>query len=303
MVLDSGNALFRNAGGASADDRRRAHFVLDVMGKLGTKAMAVGARDLSAGSRFLSGEGKSSGVKLLSANLRRQGKPVFDAATMLKVGGLQVAVMGVSAPGPIAPNEPELAAEPTVASVREALGKLGKRDLTVLLAATSWADAMQLAEAFKGKVDLVIQSGEFRGAIPPQRIEGSDTFVLASGQKGQSMGKLELAWGSKGPGPVVDLSAIERDRKQLELVKSQLGSIEERLEANRDPTQQAAFEATVAQFRARVEELVTKVKSAEGARAGRSLKLDWVVFSAEVKDDEALKAEVLKIEPTYAGSH
>ncbi len=301
MALDSGNALFRNAGGANEEDRRRAHFILGVMGRLGTKAMAVGARDLSAGSQFLAGEGKSSGVKLLSANLRRQGKPVFDVSTTVKIGGLQVAVLGVSAPGPIAPNEAEVLAEPTVASVREVLGKLGKRDVTVLLAATSWADAMQLAETFKGTVDFVIQSGEFRGTIPPQRIEGSDTFVFASGQKGQSMGKLDLTWGSKGP--VVDLSAVERDRQQLELVTSQLASIEGRLKANRDPNQKAALEATVAQFRARVDELGKTVRSASGAHPGRTLKLDWVVFSTAVKDDEALKAEVLKVEPSYAGSH
>ena len=301
-MLDSGNALFRNAaGGANEDDRKRAHFVLDVMGRLGTKAMAVGVKDLSAGLEFLFAEGKSSGVKLLSANLRRHGKPVFDASTVLKVGGLKVAVLGVSAPGPIIVNTPEVTAEGTVATVKDALGKLGKRDLTVLLAATSWADAMQLGESFKGQVDLVIQSGEFHGTIPPQRIEGSDTFVLASGQKGQSMGKLELGWGN-GKGPVVDLSASERNRQQLELVKAQLGRIEARLKANHDEAQEASLKATVEQLRARATQLEKEIATGE-ASPGRSLKLDWIVLGPQVKDDEALKAEVLKIEPTYAGSH
>ena len=42
------------------------------------------------------------------------------------------------------------------------------------------------------------------------------------------------------------------------------------------------------------------MKTAAGAR---TLKLDWLLLGADIKDDEAIKAEVLKVEPTYSGLH
>jgi hypothetical protein len=33
------------------------------------------------------------------------------------------------------------------------------------------------------------------------------------------------------------------------------------------------------------------------------MKQTWIVLGSDVKDDEALKAEVLVYEPTYAGAH
>jgi len=88
LVLDSGNALFANAGVATEAEKARATFILGVMEQLGTKAMAVGQRDLSAGLPFLQGLAKTSKVKLLSANLLRAGKRVFDAGVVIDAGGV-----------------------------------------------------------------------------------------------------------------------------------------------------------------------------------------------------------------------
>jgi 2',3'-cyclic-nucleotide 2'-phosphodiesterase (5'-nucleotidase family) len=301
LALDSGNALFRNVGVATEADRLRAHFILDVMGRQGVKAMAVGPRDLSAGAEFLHHEATLSRVKVLSANLKRGGALVFDDAVMLDAGGLKVAVVGVSAPGPIAPNEPELVAEPTEAAVRATVAKLGKRDLTIVLAATSYRDAMQLAGALKGQVDFIFQSGEFRGTQPPQRIDETNVFLFASGQRGQALGKLTVDLGS-GKGPFFDLSSTERDRQQLQFVTSQVATLDQRIAAARDKTAVSELKKVRLQMKARQE---TLKKSIEGlvAQGARTLKLDWVVLGSDVKDDAALKQEVLKYEPSFAGAH
>jgi 2',3'-cyclic-nucleotide 2'-phosphodiesterase (5'-nucleotidase family) len=301
LALDSGNALFRNGGAATDDDKARAHFILDVMGREGVRAMAVGARDVSGGLDFLLAEGKRSKVKLLSANLKRGGVAVFDAAVVLDVSGLKVAVVGVSAPGPLVPNATDVVAEPTVAAVKAALAKLGKRDLTVVLSATTYADAMQLAGALKGQADFVIQSGEFRGTQPPQLIDGTDVYLLASGQRGQALGKLQLDLGS-GSGPFVDLSSVDRDRQQLEFVSSQLKTLEQRLAAVKDQGIAGDLKKARDQLRAR-EDSLKKAVAAPVAKGARSLKLDWVVLGSDLKDDPALKAEVLKFEPSFAGQH
>jgi 2',3'-cyclic-nucleotide 2'-phosphodiesterase (5'-nucleotidase family) len=300
LVLDAGNALFRNAGNSSPDDQVRARFVLEQMGKLGTRAMAVGVRDLSAGLDFLLGEAKKGPVKLLSCNLQRGGKPVFEASTIVEVGGLKVAIIGVSAPGPIVIGAPDVAAAGTVEAVRGALKTLGKHDLTLVLAASNYADSLELAQQLKGQVDFVVQSGEFRGTQPPQRVESSDTFVFASGQKGQALGKLTFDRGKgRGHGPVSDLTAAESDRQQLEFVKGQVATLEGRLKAAKDPKAKADLERTMQSIRERQAALTKTVSLPPGAR---TMKLEWVVLNSSVADDPALKAEVLKIEPTYASN-
>lgn len=311
LVLDSGNALFRAPGVSDAPMKERARFILDVMGRLGTKAMAVGARDLPGGVDFLAQASKASGVKLLSANLKKDGKPPFDASATFTVNGVTVAVVGVTAPGPYA-DLPGVVAEPTLPAVKAALqagAKAPKKpDVTVVLAATSYADALQLAQALKDQVDFVIQSGEFRGSQPPQKVEGGSAYVLASAQKGQALSKLEL---SLGAGPAtgkdaqagfVDLSSVDRDQQQLAFVDSQLKVLDDRIRAAKDPVGKADLKATRAMLHQR-RKVLQKSVDLTVAPTAKTMKQTWLVLGSDVKDDEALKAQVLKFEPTYAGAH
>lgn len=300
LGLDSGNALFRNAGVASEDDKARARFVLEVMDELGTRAMAVGQRDLSAGTAFLTELVKGKKLKLLSANLRRGEQRLFDAGVVLDVGGVKVGVIGLTAPGPVVPGEPEVIAAPTVKAATEALGKLGPRDVTVVLAATSYADAAQLSTELKD-VDFVIQSGEFRGTQPPQRMRDDAALLLASGQKGQAMAKLKLSLGA-GKGRFVDLNVADRDQQQLEFLRQQVQTLEDRMKAAKDKAGLAQLKGTADDLRRRVKELEATVAKKAGAGA-KTAKLEWVIFGQDVADEPTLKARVLKIEPTYAGAH
>jgi 2',3'-cyclic-nucleotide 2'-phosphodiesterase (5'-nucleotidase family) len=300
LVLDSGNALFRAPGVSDDAARRRARFILSTMGKLGTRAMAVGPRDLSAGVDFLDEAAKAAGVQALSANLRKGGALAFPAASSFSVNGVTVAVVGVTAPGPLA-GLAGVTASPTLPAVRAALKGLRKRDLTVVMAATSYADALQLAQALDGDVDLVIQSGEFRGAQPPQRVEGGSAYVLASAQRGQALAKVELSLGSS-KGRLVDLTSADRDRQQLTFLDSQLETLEARLAAAKGAPGAKDLEATRAQLRARRRALQLQLDQ-QVAPTARTMRQVWINLSSDVKDDPALKAEVLEHEPSSAGAH
>lgn len=300
LVLDSGNALFRNAGVATDADKLRASFILDAYAKLGVKAMAAGQRDLSAGVEFLETEAKRAGVKVLSANLVREGKLVFEPSTIIDAGGVKVAVIGLTAVGPVVPNVKTVYGDATVEAAKKALKGLGKRDLTVILAATSYADSLQLAQQLKDDVDFVIQSGEYRGAQPAQKVDGSNAWVLASAQKGQALAKLQLALGAGKT--FLDLSTSDRDKQQLDFVSKQIKTLEDRIKAAKDKTAAADLNATLASLRQRRAEL-QKAADTKVAPNARTLKLDWVVLSSDVKDDPAMKAEVLKIDPAYEGAH
>jgi hypothetical protein len=189
-------------------------------------------------------------------------------------------------------------AGPTVPAARAALAALGKRDLTVLLAATSAADAAQLAEQLGGQVDLVLQSGEFRGTVPPQRLGPGQAFLLASGQRGQALATVHLALGA---GPWIDLSERERDGQQVTFVRQQQEQVKARLTAARTPKETADLRALLASLHGRELELARL--AGPPAPGARTLKLDWVMLSQDVADDPAIKAEVLKVEPTYQGAH
>ena len=301
LVLDSGNALFRNAGVATADDQKRATLILGVMDELGTRAMAVGQRDLSAGTVFLEGLAKGRKLKLLSANLKRGGQRLFEAGVVIDAGGVKVGLVGLTAPGPVAPNEKDVVAGATLEAARAALKVLGPRDVTIVLAATSYADAMQLSTELKGDVDFVMQSGEYRGTQPAQRMEEGAALLLASAQKGQALGKLQLTL-DKGKGGFVDLSLGDRDRQQLDFVGQQVTTLEDRVRAAKDKTATADLRRTLGDLKRRQQELATALAQKSGA-TGKTAKLEWVLLGQDVADDPKLKAKVLQIEPTYAGSH
>lgn len=298
LVLDTGNALFRAVPGSRAlpEDEARAKLILSTMGALGTKVLAVGHRDLAAGHAFLVDAAKQAGVALVSTNLELEGSPAFSRSLVLDVGGVKVAVLVASGNGQVA-GAPEVVGTPSLPPLLAELKRLPPRDVTVLVCASGYAEAMALAEALSGSVDVVLQSGEFRGAVPPQRVK--DVTLLASGQRGQSLARLELTLGP-GRGPFRDLNEAARDQELLENLDRQLTSLDERLKLAADADGKKSLQALRKEMKARRDEQAQKVKTVTG---GRTLKLDWVPLGADVKDDEAIKAEVLKIEPTYSGQH
>ncbi|MFZ5438725.1 MAG: 5'-nucleotidase [Myxococcota bacterium] len=298
LALDSGNALFRNAGVATDADKARAAFVFEVMDELGTRVMAVGQRDLSAGTAFLTALAKGKKLKLLSANLKRGEQRLFDAGAVLEAGGLKIGVIGLTAPGPVVPGEADVTATPTLAAAKDALAKLGARDVTVVLAATSYADAAQLSTELGKEVDFVIQSGEFRGTQPPQRMSDEAALLLASGQKGQALAKLQLS--VAGRGRFADLNVVDREQQQLGFLREQVKSLEDRIKVAKDKAGVAQLKSTADDLKRRIKELEATAAKKTGPRTA---KVDWVILGTDVADEPALKARVLKIEPTYAGAH
>ncbi|MGV3625385.1 MAG: hypothetical protein ACO1OB_31535 [Archangium sp.] len=297
LVLDAGNALYRNAGNASEADGPRAQLVFDMMKRLGTRAMVVGQRDLSAGVDSLKKLAAGSDVKLLSANLTRDGKPLFDSGVVLDVGGVKVGLVGVSAPGPIAPDANVTASAPLDAA-KAAIKKLGKRDVTVVLAATSYADGMLLSRELKGLTDLVVQSGEFRGTVPPQRVDEASPLLLGSGQRGQALGKATITLGN-GKGPLIDLTITAREREQLAYVDGQVKTLEERMAKATDKRARADFNGMLSDLKKRQAELNAAIAKTTPPGA-RTLDFKWLVLGQDITDDASWKSEVLKIEPTYA---
>lgn len=297
-MVEAGNLLFRSPDGADAAAKERATLILRQLGALGLKAMVAGHRDLSAGPDFLAKEAKAAGVAVVSANLKAGGRAPFPASAVLTVAGQKVAVIGLTAPGPV-PGAPGLEGAPVVEALKGALAALGPRDLTVVLAALPYADALQLDGEFKGQLDLIIQSGDGRGTIPPQRLD-QGALLLASGQRGQALGLAELTL--KGKGPLQDLAAHVEERRKLELLDGQLKTLLERRAKISDPQALREFDRTVAEIKQRRADQAAVVAKGQQVQ-GRAVNVRWLVLDSGYADDPAIKAAVLKVEPTYAGQH
>jgi 2',3'-cyclic-nucleotide 2'-phosphodiesterase (5'-nucleotidase family) len=288
VLLDAGNALFRAPGSNAPAELERARFILKASGALGTKALAVGQKDLFGGVPFLIDEAKKAGVGLVSTSLRAKdsGKPLFPTSLVFTHEGVKVALLATSGLGEV-PGVANVTSLNAIEALSAELPKLPARYL----------EAMAIAEQLSGKIDLVVQSGEYRGSAPPQRVR--DAFVLASGDRGRALAVLTLGLGGK-KAVFTDLNEAARDQELLANLERQLSSIDERLTKATDAESKKALGALRNDMKARRDEQAAKVKQLV---SGRTLKLDWYMLGPDVPDDEALKKETLAIEPTYSGAH
>jgi 2',3'-cyclic-nucleotide 2'-phosphodiesterase (5'-nucleotidase family) len=270
------------------------------MAKLGTQAMVASSRDLNAGAAFLKTEAAKAKLKVLSANLTENDKPVFDGSTVLTVNSVKLGVVGLSAPGPVS-GHPELKAGELAPAARAELTKLkGKVDLLVLLVSAHTVDALKLGQELKDVApDVIVQSGEARGGLAPQLLD-SGAWMVGAGQKGQAIGKIDLKLDGKGP--FHDLGEQKREQESLSHLESQLSQLDERKSKITDPKVMEQFNKTYADVKARRDEQKQRA-SVSLAPDARTIDLTWLVLDQTVPDDPALKAEVLKIDPAYSGSH
>lgn len=291
LLLDAGNALFKNLGG-SDEAKKRAEFILQTMGELGTSAMAVGLWDLAAGPAFLKGAAKKAKVKLLSANLTLKGKLLFEPSTVLTQGTTRIGVVAVG-PDVNNPDFPGLQGLPPVpAAVAEARKLQGKVDVVVVLAAISVDEAALLAREAGDSVDLILQSADMRQPTVPRK-EGS-AFLISTGRRGQTVARVELDL--SGQGPLVDLGQVAREEQSLALLERQSAEARQRQAAAGDAAGRQGLEEALKSFEQRKAQVRASLASLKG-HSGRKLSLSSIQLGPDVADDPVLKAKVDVVEP------
>ncbi len=300
LVLDSGNALFKNIG-LPVDEalQQRARFILKAMGQMGTAAMAVGARDLVPGSAWLKKEAEKAGVPLLSANLvDAQGKLLFVPSKIVEVGGTKIALIGASPEGAVA-DDAGAKGNPTASAVRAEARKLRqKADVVIVLAAVPYAQSLQLSQELGGSVDFILQSHDARGTGTAQHIEGN--FLMPSGDRGRQVGRLVL--NLSGKGPFADSGELERNKRTLEILDKQIAEVKRRKAAATDADAKASLEKTLKAFEARRKDVATRTSAGSKGTGGRTMALDFQTLDQTLgSGDPTLEAEAHKIDPT--GGH
>jgi 2',3'-cyclic-nucleotide 2'-phosphodiesterase (5'-nucleotidase family) len=294
LVVDAGNALFEATYTLDSKSKPKAELILKSMGELKTAAMAAGGRDLTMGPEFLAQAARRAGVPVLSANLTKDGKPIFPASTVVTVNGVKVGLLGISPAIENLDKFPGVRGEPPVrAALAEAAKLRGKVDLLVALAAVSWADAQQLSKEGATLFDLIIQSSEQRGLGVMQRNEHN--FVITGGERGRGVGALELDLSGPGKGPLVDLGEIDRVASRRRNLETQIASVQARVATEKDPAVKKSYEQAAASFRFQLQQ-INESGAAEQSKGAHTAHLVVQYLDASVADDPETKAQVDRLQ-------
>jgi 2',3'-cyclic-nucleotide 2'-phosphodiesterase (5'-nucleotidase family) len=285
LALDAGNALF-GASVDAASSKKRAAFILETMGKMGTVAMAVGASDLEAGLDFLKRSASQSTVRLLSANLRdEKGKAIFEPTWSGEVGGLRVGVVGVTPSALPASAKGLVAVSPVGQALSAAKGLRPRVDLLIVLAPLPFPQAVEISEKGKAWVDIVIQSGENRAPVPSQNAGGA--LLVGAGDRGRNVGQLSLTM--KAGQPFMDLGEVAREQQTLSFLNKQIDEARARFA---DPKEQAQ---AVTSLEERRNQVAAKVAEAQArGRAASTYKVESINLGQDVPSDPTIWAQVQK---------
>ncbi|AKJ02014.1 hypothetical protein ATI61_103729 [Archangium gephyra] len=302
LVLDAGNALFKSAAaGSEPKEKERAELLLELMDAMGTTAMAVGERDLTLGTDFLTRSSKGRKMKLLSANLvDAAGKPLFPASMSVTVGGVKFGLVGLSPEGPVATQKGAVGKPPVPAAIAESrrLRTQEKVDVVVVLAAMPYGEAVKLSQEAGNAVDLILQSHDRRGQGMAQRNDFAT--LVPTGERGRELGQLALSVGGKGP--FVDLSEADRAQQNLKLLDANLQQARQSMAAAKDERTRKTWEETIASFEGRRKALALQVDPGKQG-VERTLRLSFIPLGGNIPDDAEVKKRVERIEPPGSASH
>lgn len=196
MLLDSGG--FTDVPTEAGDIRTRG--LLEAMDAFGYRAVNVNERDLSMGYADLVKRLEGLSLRLISANIVKQGshETVFEPYTIVEVkrpsGTVRVGVVGAVRNNPVwqkaGPAGTNLAILPPVPMIKKILPELrDKADLLVVLASMSKDDAHLLAQQIP-EIDFVF--GSFGGILSAtEEIEGK-TRIFYAGNQGKNIGETRV---------------------------------------------------------------------------------------------------------------
>lgn len=229
FVVDAGNMLFArpNFGHTSPDqqDQARAHArtIVEAVNLSPPDAFNVGRNDLAFGLttlRELEGRAK---FPFVSANITRDGEPVFPGHVVVERGGVRVALIGVTREGALQGDDGLTATSPLEAYEREVAKLAADVGLVVLLSDLGFDATGELVAQLRRAglpVNAAIAAGTGRMTPQPEWIDGVP--VLEPESRGKYLGRLDLYLtdAKKGAAKVAfanagtDVASVLRDYKR-----------------------------------------------------------------------------------------
>ncbi len=223
LILDSGNFVSDKPLSEPSLEPAglKAELILRAMERMGYHAVALGEMDLYLGLKRLTDLSGMTDVSFLSANLvDSSGKPVFESHIVLKAGGNNVGVIGLTATPAdrrmLTQRMPGTAVKDPIRTAKEEIEDIREEcDLIVVLSNIGYSRDLELVRSVPG-IDILISGGTKRFMRRP--VNESRTLLTSGFYEGRAIGKLviEQAGRIKGWIPRQELDFMDQQIKAAE---------------------------------------------------------------------------------------
>ncbi len=297
LVLDSGNLLFkksrRKGTEVSEKERERAAIFVQQLLRQQNALVAVGIKDLAAGTDFMQQLEKQFSVRFLSVNLvdPDDRKPIFTPYRREKLGNKEVVVIGLT--GQLRDSDP---GDLLVLSWKEVLpGVLAEltpsADIIILLSNYPAAENKIIAEQ-NPAIHLLFQAGSTSEKHQPEQVK--NTLICQTGNRGKYQGVLDVHWLGQGAWYEDPSAKLAKKRQRLRQVEKKIVAA---LETQAGDKQQKSKQVERLQRYHR--QLEKKVKlleeNQEKAATGKRYVNRFIALSAKVADDAETARLVEKV--------
>lgn len=201
LVVAGGNLLFpsdRLDADAVEKAKITAGGVLEATQKMGATFAAVGSRDLAAGPSWLLKSHKPPTFSWLSANLVQptSRKPFFTPVLHLQVGGVKIAIVGVTDHTVFTEKESDFLVKNWRDSLPAVVAAAAKEaDCVLLLSNYPYSENQEIARNIPS-IDLILQIGHAIGNMDPVPV--NNAMIAQTEIRGKYLGVLEIDWLKRG---------------------------------------------------------------------------------------------------------
>ena len=232
LFVDSGSLLFKHKriqAKKEQAEKAKAEGIAAAMQAMNCRAVGIGAHDLADGIDFLKELQEGHKDFWISMNLVDPEKktPVFTPYIITQVGGLKLAVLGLTDDQGEHDSEGKKKGYtilPWQAVLPKTLGKVAEKvDMTILLSSYSYQINKEIAEAVND-LDIILESGHAGPTVEPYRIK--DTLIAQTGTRGKYLGMMQIEWNETGQWTEKSFARIRTEENHLERVKQQMARME-----------------------------------------------------------------------------
>lgn len=191
ILLDGGDTLH----GTNLVNLQKGLNVVGLMNGLGYDAMVPGNHDFNYGYTHLVSLSKLAQFKVLSANVEKDSKPVFEPYTIVEKDGLRVAIIGLSAEETPVVTHPNNVIGLNFVNPIEKAKKMveevkGKADLVLILSHVGYEVDQKIAKEVPG-VHLIV-GGHSHTKLDKVTVV-NNVIIAQTGEHSKSLGRIDLS--------------------------------------------------------------------------------------------------------------
>lgn len=195
LLLDVGDTFY----GSNETDLNDGKPMVDIMNIMNYQAMAVGNHEFDFGFDQTMKLAGATNFPLLSVNLYKDDKRLFKPYTILKVGGMNIGVIGLSTEETLTRTKPEYVKGITVKDDFEALKEIlpevkAKSDYIIVLGHEHDETLEKIGKQFKD-INLIIEGHDH---IQINKKDGT-TYYSSSGLMTKKLGEIQVVFKDREP--------------------------------------------------------------------------------------------------------